>query len=139
MSKLIALLLIVAITAVVAKDPPVYDYAWSISFDQLLIKDHTLYTINGKAFYDPKNDRERVDRVNGRYDLFCGTVLPDQTTPCQQITVNRKRWIVYPAKNLCCFCCDADHGCGILRPDWLKDANYKGVQKLSDGDSYDRW
>ena len=33
MSRLIVLVLMVAITAVVAKDPPVYDYAWSISFD----------------------------------------------------------------------------------------------------------
>ena len=80
-----------------------------------------------------------MDRANGRYDLFCGTVLPNQTTPCQQLTVNKKRWIIYPAKNLCCFCCDAAHGCGILRPDWLNDADYKGEDTLDDGGVYDKW
>jgi len=82
--------------------------------------------VNGKAFYDPKNNRERVDRTNGRYDLFCGTVMSGVTTPCQHLTVNKKRFIIFPAKSQCCFCCDADHGCGILKPDWLKDADYKG-------------
>ena len=77
-------------------------------------------------FYDPENKKERVDRTNGRYDLFCGTVFPNVSTPCQQITTNDKRWLIFPNKSSCCFCCDSAHGCGILRSDWLNGAEYKG-------------
>ena len=63
-----------------------------------------------------------MDRANGRYDDFCGSVMPNVTTPCQQMVVDKKRWLIYPGKSVCCFCCDQGHGCGIIRPDWLKNA-----------------
>lgn len=131
-------LLACLIAFVLAVDPPIYNYAYKVSFDESWIVDKTTYRVNGQEFYDPANNRERVDRSNGRYDLFCGTVLPNQTTPCQQITANNKRWIVYPAKSVCCFCCDAAHGCGILSPDWLKGADYKGTERILDT-IYDKW
>ena len=73
-------------------------------------------------FYDADHNRERVDRANGRYNAFCGSVLPNVTTPCNSITANEKRYIIFPARKQCCFCCDGAHGCGILKQDWLKDA-----------------
>ena len=62
------LFVVLLILAVSARDAPIYDYAWSINFDQSVTQGHTVYKVNGKAFYDPQNDRERVDRTNGRYD-----------------------------------------------------------------------
>ena len=103
-----------------AVDPPLYDYAFKMNFDELYKTDKGNYEVNGQLFYDPKNNQERVDRVNGRYNIFCNTVLPNVTTPCQQITTQNKRWIIFPSKSLCCFCCDSSHGCGILKPDWMK-------------------
>ena len=73
-------------------------------------------------FYDADNNRERVDRTNGRYDLVCGSVLPNVTTPCTQTTVANRRYVIYPQRRMCCFCCDSAHGCGILKKDWLKGA-----------------
>jgi hypothetical protein len=72
---------------------------------------------------------------------MCGTVLPNVTTSCQHYTLNNKRWIVYPEKQTCCFCCDAARSaqCGIMKPDILKDATYKGADSLSDGYVYDEW
>lgn len=47
----------------------------------------------------------------------------------------------FPDKNYCCFCCDSDHGCGIVKTDWLvtSNASYKGLEKLDDGQSYIKW
>ena len=110
--KLTFLLLLVIIT-VYAKDPPNYNFSYQITFDESYIVNKTTFRINGQKLYDPANNRERVDRANGRYNLFCGTVLPNVTAPCQQITTQDKRWIVFPTRSQCCFCCDKDHGCGI--------------------------
>ena len=38
-------------------------------------------------FYDAINEKERVDRVNGQYDIFCGSVVPNYTTSCTQLVV----------------------------------------------------
>ncbi len=78
--KLIATICILAIAClqlVETVEPPIYNYAYRISFDEAFIVNKTTYRINGQEFYDPANNRERVDRANGRYDLFCGTVLPN--------------------------------------------------------------
>ena len=128
----------VLVMAVLALDPPTYNYAFKINFDETFIINKAQYKVNGQFIYDPVNNRERVDRTNGRYDIVCGTVLPNTTTPCQQITVNNTRWIVFPQKTSCCACCDAAHGCGILRPDWLKGATYIGKEVLIDT-AYEKW
>lgn len=60
------------------------------------------------------------------------------TTSCQLFTKDNKRWIVFPQKTQCCFCCDSAHGCGILKPDWLAGAEYKGTEKIIDTE-YDKW
>lgn len=40
-----------------------------------------------------------------------------------------KRFLDFPQKNFCCYCCDSSHGCGIVKPDWLRTANatFKGT------------
>lgn len=60
---------------VFAVDPPNYNYPFHITFDEEFITEKGRYTVNGQTYYDPRNNRERVDRANGRYDLFCGSVL----------------------------------------------------------------
>jgi hypothetical protein len=132
------LLLLALAVAFLAASPPNYNYAYHIAFDEAFTVNKTVYRVNGQTFYDPANNRERVDRVNGRYDIFCGTVLPNVTTSCQHITADSKRWLVFPQRSQCCFCCDAAHGCGILKPDWLADAVYKGQDKIVDT-LYDKW
>lgn len=74
------------VLVVVTVTPPNYNYSYHITYDETFIINKTNYKVNGQKYYDPNNNRERVDRVNGRYNLFCGSVLPNVTTPCQQIT-----------------------------------------------------
>jgi hypothetical protein len=81
------ILLVALICTALSVSPPIYDYAYHITFDEAATINQTVYRVNGQEFYDPNNNRERVDRVNGRYDFFCGSVLPNVTTSCQQITV----------------------------------------------------
>lgn len=126
------------IKGVVSVDPPTYNFSYHVTFDEVFTVNGTDYEVNGQVFYDPVHNRERVDRVNGRYDLFCGQVLPNVSTPCLQYTVDNRRWIVFPQKSQCCFCCDSAHGCGILKPDWLADASFMGEEKIIDT-VYEKW
>lgn len=133
------LLLVLAFAAVsLSVNPPVYNYSYHIAFDQAYTVNSTVYRVNGQKYYDPANNRERTDRANGRYNAFCGTVLPNVTTSCQLFTKDNKRWIVFPQRTQCCFCCDGAHGCGVLKPDWLAGAEYKGTEKIVDTE-YDKW
>lgn len=34
-----------------------------------------------------------------------------------------KRFLDFPDKKYCCFCCDGVHGCGIVAPDWIAKSN----------------
>jgi hypothetical protein len=96
------------------------------------------FTVSGQQFYDPLNNRERTDYINGRFDKFCGTIIPEVTTPCQQIVAADKRWIVFPDKHYCCFCCDSAHGCGITAPNWLEGSEYAGEDMVG-GQTFDKW
>ena len=102
------LLLVLALTmGALALDPPSFNYAFRVNFDEGWIVNKTNFRVNGQFQYDPANNRERIDRTNGRYDIICGTITPNQTTPCQQITVDNTRWVIFPQKATCCACCDA--------------------------------
>jgi len=68
----------------------------------------------------------RLDRNNGQYNTFCNTIV-DGRLPCIQLVRDEKRYMIFPSIRLCCFCCDASHGCGILRRDWLRTAKFAGV------------
>lgn len=121
------LILALCLTVSLQEDPPTLPDAFQMAFDESYIQNGSTIRVNGQWFYDATKNRERVDRANGRYSFFCGSVLPNTTTPCTHITVENKRWIVFPQKKQCCMCCDSAHGCGILRNDWLDGAEYLGV------------
>jgi hypothetical protein len=115
---------------------------WSTSFyiayDETFVKDSKSYTFNGQMYYDANNNRQRADKVDGKYDGICGSILPNVSTPCQHLVVENKRFIVFPKKQQCCFCCDAEHGCGLLKPDWFVDGEYLGQEKIVDT-MFDKW
>ncbi len=49
--------LIVLLVGVLAVDPPVYNYAYHISYDETFVVDKVAYRVNGQKYYDPANNR----------------------------------------------------------------------------------
>lgn len=80
----------------------------------------------------------RIDRHNGIHEAVCGSVLPNVNTTCIQLIRDKKRYIYFPDRRYCCMCCDAAHGCGTLKRDWLSTAKYEGEETLS-GESFYKW
>ena len=121
-----------------AKTPPIFNYSYEVNFVETFISKRGNTSTSGKVFYEPNKNRERVDWANGRHNFFCGSVLPNVDTPCISVTVNNKRWQIFPQRSQCCMCCTAERGCGILRPDWMKDGTYQGEVAI-DGTNYDKF
>lgn len=52
-----------------------------------------------------------------------------------------RRFLDFPEKKFCCYCCNSTHGCGIVTRDWLVTANatYQGTEKLDADEPYMKW
>ena len=114
-----------ALDLIASVEPPV----WPSRFSQSFVESYPSAThirVSGKYYYDSERGYTRVDRVDGKFDRVCGSITPNVTTPCTSLTRDGKRYIVFPERRSCCMCCDQAHGCGILKPDWLKTAKYEG-------------
>ena len=94
----------------------------------------------GTFYYDAISMRYRVDRDNGRYDRYCGVSGPYalEDTPCIHYVVDGNRYLHYPEKNECCYCCNSSHGCGMMKTDWLSGATFEG-KTTYDGQSAYKW
>lgn len=121
-----------------ALDPPVWPGSFEEAFDEKFVSTNTTAEVNGILYYDGDNNRSRLDRINGELDKFCNSLAPNINTPCQNLVTEGKRYIIFPQKSQCCFCCDSDHGCGILKRDWLDGAEYLG-QETIDGQNLNKW
>lgn len=135
---LTALLVIFSASQTMDPVPPVWSPSFYVAYDETFVKDGHSYTFNGQFFYDAINGRQRADKITGRFDPTCSSILPNVTTRCQHLVVDQKRYIVFPDKSQCCICCDASHGCGIVKQDWFKDGKYLGQERIVDT-MYDKW
>jgi hypothetical protein len=111
--------LLFAICLTQTVDPP----TWPNQFYQSFVESVTSsgsksYTV-GQHWFDYTNKRSRVDRTNGNNNFICNSILPNSTTACTNLVVNETRYIIFPEIRQGCVCCDAAHGCGVLRPNWL--------------------
>ena len=137
---MIKLLLLSAVVLVVvlAVDPPV----WQSTFSQRFVatfhnkQNETFHSV-GDHFYDYTKQRSRMDYRDGSWDFLCNSVV-NESTPCSFLIINGKRYLLFPEKKIGCFCCDSAHGCGVLRPNWLDQATYVGVEELL-GQNFDKW
>ena len=80
----------------------------------------------GTFFYDWEARRYRVDRDNGKWDRYCGTIFKLTNTPCSHIVVDGRRYLYFPEKNYCCMCCTTKGGCDVLKPNWMDGSIYEG-------------
>lgn len=98
-------------------------------------------TTDGQFYYDATTSRYRVDRNNGFGDRYCwlqGWKFFKLNHPCSHIVYEGKRYLYYPDSKSCCYCCGAEHGCGILKQDWLQNAKFLGEVEI-DGQKAYKW
>lgn len=132
------LLAVLAFVVVLAVDPPI----WPNTFSQRFVatfhnKQNQTFNSVGNHYYDYANKRSRMDYRDGSWDFLCNSVI-NESTPCSFLTVGGKRYLLFPEKKQGCFCCDSAHGCGPLRPDWLSNATYVGIENLL-GQDFFKW
>ena len=80
---------------------------------------------------DESNMLTRIDRDNGDYDRYCGLTHHFSAGACQQYITNGDRYLHYTKDDDCCYCCSADHGCGVLKNDWISDGEFVDTEKLN--------
>ena len=115
-------------------DPPM----WPVRFQQDFVESYpSIKPVSaGKIWFDSERAMERVDRTDGKFDPICGPLSKNATTPCSQLVREGKRWIIFHLLRQCCYCCDAAHGFGVMRRDWLKTAKFMGTDSLRGQDFY---
>lgn len=118
--------------------PPGYPQRFTQSIDETFTYGFIERKTKATIYYDWQSRRYRLDRDDGLWDRYCGTVYKFRSTPCTHFVSEGKRYLYYPEKEYCCMCCTAENGCGVLKPDWLSDAVFvKEFQK--DNKTYEVW
>ena len=134
--KVVLLIAVIVLIAVIAsaQEQPAYPM-WPVKFTADFEESFTYpvlgtHTTAGSFYYDAASGRYRVDRDDGRYDRYCGLngFKWTSSTRCNQyVTPEGDRFLHYPDKdNYCCYCCSAEHGCGILKQSWVQGAEFLG-------------
>ena len=120
------------------QNPPKFPDRFSQKINETFKYGFISATTEAQIYYDWNSKRYRLDRKNGKWDRYCGTVYKFTDTACNQYVSEGMRYMHYPEKNYCCFCCDAAHGCGVLKPNWVDDASFK-KEFEKDGVKYELW
>lgn len=113
---------VVLTTALSQVPPPVLPEVFHQSFVESY--PNSTHRISGRFYFDSKREMMRIDRIDGQFDRFCRSILPNVSSPCTMLIRDKKRFIVHPQRRQCCMCCDQAHGCGILKRDWLSTSKY---------------
>jgi len=98
------------------------------------------HSTTGTFYYNWSNRTYRVDRENGRHDRYCGLNGAKiwRNTPCSHYVSNGDRYLYYPDLDECCYCCSSQHGCGILKPDWMNGGTFLDTEDHYGVSSY-KW
>ena len=92
--------------------------------------------ITGKWYYDLPTKQQRYDRTDGTNDKFCSGLDGSENTPCTHLIYKDGwRYLILPESKTCCKCCDAKHGCGILRNDWFVSGEFISQQVAPNGET----
>lgn len=94
MSLKVSVFFLLACGFTVALDPPV----WPQHFSQSFVETYSYTKLHTVAamYYDSKNNWERVDREDGRFEPVCSSVMPNIQTRCTQLVRDDKLYMIYP-------------------------------------------
>jgi hypothetical protein len=121
----------ISIVFVFGQQPPVWPSQFQQSYNETVKIGFLTGKTSGKYYYDAINNYTRIDRENGEYDRYCGSVHYFTNTPCTHLVRDGKRYLIFPELNNCCLCCNQAHGCGILKRDWLSNATFIGYEEYN--------
>jgi hypothetical protein len=119
--------------------PNTFRVKWhEISYDETtVINEH-----DGAWFYDWENKRSRFDHMEGHNDMFCpGEELsPDKPHDVCQLFFppTNDMFAYYPNQGTCCRMCAVGSFCSPMKPDWIEDGLYVGVEEI-EGRECDVW
>jgi len=133
-----ALLLACAVSVLADTPTPYWHNHFSVDFNETTKAVFWQWQTEGTWYYNAKTNQELVYRENGRGDRFCKSIHPFSDTPCTHLITDGNRYLIFPDLGSCCFCCNAEHGCGILDPHWLDDAEYQGLVPVAGTEAY-KW
>mmetsp|Transcript_10658 Transcript_10658/g.30052 ORF Transcript_10658/g.30052 Transcript_10658/m.30052 type:complete len:232 (-) Transcript_10658:11-706(-) len=121
-------------------DPPspVLPATFTAGFDETMDYFGLTGATQGVLYYDSLKGYERMDRENGEADRYCGTAHLFSKTPCTHLIVDSTRWLIFPQRQSCCYCCDSADGCGIVKRDFLANATFVGYEEVN-GTSVQHW
>ena len=106
---------------------PIWPDTWQMEFhEDLYLPVLGTHHTSGLFTYDYPSGRYRIYREDGHYDRYCGLngLKIFSSNKCAQYVSEGDRYLYYPDDDECCYCCSAEHGCGILKPDWMKGATF---------------
>lgn len=95
--------------------------AWQMPFEDsmLLGWDGYVNKVKGMFYYDFTKKSMRVERESCRGDRFGGNTRLFDESPCHHIiTSENRRYIYWPERKHCCYCCGAGF-CSVLKPNWI--------------------
>lgn len=119
--------------------PSTFRVKWhELAFDHETVTDEH----DGAWFYDWENKRSRFDHMEGQKDMFCpGTELsPDKPDDVCQLFFppTLDMYAHYPNQKTCCRMCGVGTFCSPMKPDWIEDGVYVGVEEI-EGRECDVW
>merc|ERR1719273_2798162 len=122
-------------------DPPLWADEFSVSVDQNITYKGVTYLNTFMYYYDAKDEVERTDHGKGQFDELCRSIKGKEFSDeeCSFLVAKDGwRYLLFPNDNSCCRYCHADHGCGMIRKDWLHGSAYVGEMNVG-GTLCDGW
>jgi len=127
-------------TVKVAPPLPVWPNVWSAKYDSVFVSLNGTVTwvTTGAFYYDYAHRQMRIDYADSRAAFTCDSFAPLKRTYCSIVFNSQGIWVNFPAVDYCCHCCDPDHGCAPLKPDWILSSNgtFEGTAVIAGNECY---
>ena len=122
---------------------PVWPDTFRVKGTYITFNETTIYNQHdGAWFYDWENKRSRFDHFEGHIDPFCPgyELSPDKPDDdCQLLfPPTNDMYAHYPNQKTCCRMCAVGAFCSPMKPDWIENGLYVGVEEV-EGRECDVW
>ena len=140
MSRLLLVFLVLGVFSQTPQSPLWPNTFWQNFKEKTIDPNLGNHENTGSYYYNYNLPSYRVDKSSGQFDYFCGVGGPyaNVSTACNQYVVSGNRYLHFPEKNYCCYCCNSTSGCGVLLPNWMNGAQYIDTE-VHEGQQCYKW